>query len=223
MSKEIVDKPFWLKSPWMILFDLIKLHRIRPWNVNISYLLVTFIREMSEKGFIDFTASGVALLSSATIYRMKSEIVLALQKPPQPLPERHFEAIPPPIQLPYRHEYSAVNVDDLIQAFEEVLKKELLEIKPPLGRFTSDPPLVQKLDHFMINIEDHIRQLHQFILKLIDGGKIVAFSKITSGQNKIEVIRSLILILFIASRGEISLWQDEEFGEIYVSSSEKRI
>jgi len=223
LSREIVDKPFWLKSPWIILFDLIKLHRIRPWNVNISYLLVTFVREMREKGFIDFTASGVALLSSATIYRLKSEMVLALQEPPQPLPERHFEAIPPPIQLPYRHEYTAVNVDDLIRALEGVLKKELFEIKPQLSRFTPDPPLLRKLDHFMVNVEDHIRQMCQFILKLIEGGKIISFSKIILGQNKIEAIRSFILILFIASRGEISLWQDEEFGEIYISSNEKRI
>ena len=124
MTKIGLEKPFWLKPPWMILFDLMKLHRVRPWDVNLSYLLTSLIGEIGKRGYIDFKASGVALLSSATIYRMKSELILELQEPPKPPEERPVEFLPPPIQLPYRFEYTSTTVDNLIEALEEALKSE---------------------------------------------------------------------------------------------------
>ena len=53
---DITEKPFWLRPPYMILFDLLKLHRIKPWDVNISYILNAFLAEMKKQGFIDFSA-----------------------------------------------------------------------------------------------------------------------------------------------------------------------
>jgi len=213
-----LEKPFWIKPPWAVLFDLIKLHRVRPWDVNLSYLLTTLISEMGKRGYIDFKASGVALLSSATIYRMKSELILELQEPPKPPVERPIEFLPPPIQLPYRFEYTSTTVDNLIESLEEALKNEtFIETQPKLIPITPAPPMIHEIDQFMIEIEDRIEEMYQKILQFAKEEKMIPLSKLTLGLRKLEVIRAFILVLFIACRGKIQLWQEEEFGEIYIS------
>ena len=62
-----LKKPFYLRPPWNILFELSKLEKLTPWNVNIAYLLTSFLSEMDRMGKVDFRASGVALDSSALV------------------------------------------------------------------------------------------------------------------------------------------------------------
>ncbi len=151
------QKPFWLRPPWTVLFDLIKLHRTRPWNIDLSYLLTTLIGEMKRVGHINFTASGIALLSSATIFRMKSELVLELQEPSKSLQEKPVELLPPPLQLPYRFDYTSTTIDHLIKVLEEALTDETFVGTPPkLIAITPAPPTIQKLDQFMIDIDKKI-------------------------------------------------------------------
>lgn len=210
------EKPFWLRPPWAVLFDLIRLQRVRPWDVNLSYLLTTLLGEMKRGGYIDFTAAGIALLSSATIYRMKVELVLELQKPPLPPVERPVEFLPPPMQIPFRYEYTSTTVDNLINALEEALKNEsFVELQPSLIPITPAPPLVQEIDEFMVDIEKKIENMYQNILKL--GNEIISLSELTAGLKRLEAIRVFILVLFLACRDKIQLWQDEVSGEIYLS------
>lgn len=210
------EKPFWLRPPCAVLFDLIRLQRVRPWDVNLSYLLTTLIGEMRREGYIDFTAAGIALLSSATIYRMKAELILELQEPPAPPSEKPAEFLPPPIQLPFRYEYTSTTIDNLIHALEEALKNEsYVELQPSLIPITPAPPVVQEIDEFMVDIEKKIENMYKNISQI--GDEVVALSKLTAGLKRLEAIRVFLLILFLACRGKIQLWQEEDFGEIYLS------
>ena len=212
-----LEKPFWLKPPWAVLFDLIRLQKVRPWDVNLNYLLTTLLGEMRRRGFIDFTASGIALLSSATIYRMKSELVLELQEPPRPPVERPMEFMPPSIQLPFRYEYAATTIDNILKALEEALKSETMaQLQPKLIPITPAPPMIQEIDDFMVDIEERIEEMYNRILALAPEGKI-PLSEFDDGLSRLESIRVFILILFLACNGRIQLWQDEEFGEIYIN------
>lgn len=223
MSGEDVDRgdgerPLWVRPPWTVLFDIVRLHRVRPWDVNIAYLLRTLLDEMRKRGHIDFTASGVALLSSSTIYRMKSELILKLEDPPQPPPEKPVEFLPPPIQLPYRYPYTIMTFESLMEALEEALKAEdQLGAKPKLIPVAPAPPTAPEIDQFMVNIEENIGVMYGKIANLVEKEETIPFSRITAGLGRIDIIRSFILVLFLASRGKIHLWQDEDFGEIYMS------
>lgn len=218
---ESLEKPFWLKPPWAVLFDLIRLQKVRPWDVNLNYLLTTLLGEMRKRGFIDFTASGIALLSSATIYRMKSELVLELQEPPKPPVERPVEFMPPPIQLPFRYEYTATTIDNMLRALEEALKSEtMVQLQPKLTPITPAPPMLQEIDDFMVDIEEKIEEMYDRIATLAPQGKIL-LSDLDDRLSRLESIRIFILVLFLACKGRIQLWQDEEFGEIYVSLPER--
>lgn len=211
-------KPFWIRPPWSVLFDLIKLHRIRPWDINISYLLTTLMSEMQRMGYINFTASGMALLSSATIFRMKSELILELQEPPASSTEKPAEFLPPPLQLPYRFEYTSTTIDNLIKALEETLNDEVfIKVQPELASIIPEPPTFQVHDQFMTNIENKIDEMYRRISQFLKERARIPLSKLTIGLKKLETIRTFLLVLFIANRGQIQLNQEEDFGEIYIS------
>ena len=200
-----MEKPFWSKPPWVILFDLIKLRNTRPWDIRIAYLLNTLVEEMQKIGFVDFTASGVALLSSSTIFRMKTEMILELEKPP-------------PIQIPYRFEYTFTTLDDLLDALEKAIRSEKPEETTSRIQTPQAPPVIEDVDDFMLNINEHMDDMFNRIVILLNGATHVSFSRIISGLDRREIVRALILILFLACRNRILIRQEEEFGEIMMTT-----
>lgn len=70
---ENAEKPIWLRPPVDILFNLSKLKHTRPWDVNVAPLLRLLLSEIRRRGYVDFVASGIALLTSSVIYRMQAE------------------------------------------------------------------------------------------------------------------------------------------------------
>jgi len=219
----IEEKPFWLKSPWAILFDIIRLEKLRPWDVKLAYLLNTLLDEIKKKGYIDFTASGIALLSSATIYRMKSESILEMQEPPKPPPEKLVDFIPPAIQLPFRFERPTTTVEHFIKALEDALTSEnLISLKPDLIQDLPET-VIQKIDEFMVNIDQKIEDLYEKIYLMLNKYEKIQFSILTKGLSRLDVARIFLLILFITCNGRINLWQEEEFGEIHISLPEKEV
>ncbi len=213
--KERNVRPLWLDPSLAPLFDLFRLHRVKPWDIDISYVLTALVKEMRKRGKIDFIASGVALLSSSILYRMKSEHILRLQEPPKVRMERSVEFVPPPLQLPYRHEYMTTTVDDLIKALEEVLKREGKSISSPI-EMASPPPIIRGFDQFSVNIEKNMVKLYRKIVRLAGSKGCVPFMKVVDGKGKTEMIRAFLLILLLASKGKVRLRQEREFGEIYV-------
>jgi len=215
------EKPFWLRQPWIVLFDVFKLHKLRPWDVNVSYLLNSLLSEMSNRGHIDFAASGVALLSSATLHRVKSELILKLQETPKTVAGKGEVYLPPPIQLPYRHEYTTTTINDLIEGLEKVLRSEM-NLKASINASSLEPllpmdPVIPGLDKFMVNFEENVEKVYQRIVELAKSEKFIPLSKLANGQKKLDNVRIFFLVLFIACRDMIRLWQSEEFSEIYLS------
>src|SRR5512147_3264182 len=137
-------RPFYLRPPWNILFEINKLEKLTPWNVNIAYLLRSFLAEMEKTApeKVDFRASGVALDSSALIYLMKSKLLLTLQEQPV-LPKAPTDFVPPPLFLPLRHELTSTTIQHLLEVLDEVLKGEKL---PNIDRVVAQPVLPQASD-----------------------------------------------------------------------------
>lgn len=218
-TSTLKEKPFWLRPPWIVLFDLIKLRRLKPWDVNLARILNSFLLEMKRQGYIDFTASGIALLSSATIYRMKSELILKLQEPPKPPKERTVDFIPPPIQMPFRYEYTTTNLDDLLHALEEAIRAESTTLSPEYGvaELVSPPPILEELDTFLTEIDQRTEKLYERIQDLLDEDMQITFSSLISGLERFDLVRTFLILLFLATDHKIDLVQEEEFGEILIT------
>ena len=220
MSAAPTREPFYLRPPWNILFELNKLEKLTPWNVNIAYLLRSFLTEMERTEKVDFRASGVALDSSALIYLMKSKLLLTLQEPPTP-PKAPTDFVPPPLFLPLRHELTSTTIQHLLEVLDDVLKGEKLlhlehvvEQHPVLPSVTD---LMPQFDQFIAELELQIDKLYAIIFEKVKGQGIIDFTTLSKGATRIEALRMFIYLLFLAQDGLVSLWQNEETEELYIA------
>jgi len=225
MASAIVKKPFYLRPPWNILFDFHKLEKLTPWNINVTYLLTSFLEEMEKTGQIDFRASGVALDSSALIYLMKSKLLLKLEEPPPP-PKPPQDFLPPPLLLPLRHELTSTTIRHLLEVLDDVLKGEKLVrfekvIAEPILPTPSE--ILPQLDIYLMEIELQMETLYASLSEKVKGTGIIEFSTLIKEAGRLEAIRTFILLLFLAQYGKVNLLQDEETEEIYITVGDLNI
>ena len=216
---EELSKPFWLRPPYLILFDLLRLHRIKPWDVDIAFLLNNFLSEMKNNGYVDFSASGTALLSSSVVHRMKSELVLKMEEPPKPPIPRPNDEVPPPLPFPLRFEYTSTSVAEILHTLQEVLinEKNILAKKP----FVLSPPSVfEQLDEFLANMEENIQTFYAELIKLSIREVPISFREMVAGQSLIQIVRVFIMLLFLANQKKILLNQDEQSSDLFIRLGE---
>jgi len=216
---EELSKPFWLRPPYLILFDLLRLHRIKPWDVDIALLLNNFLSEMKNNGYVDFSASGTALLSSSVVHRMKSELVLKMEEPPKPPTPRPTDEVPPPLPFPLRFEYTSTSVAEVLRTLQEVLtnEKNILAKKP----FVLSPPSVfEQLDEFLANMEENIQTFYAELIKLSIKEVPLSFREMVTGQSLIQIVRVFIMLLFLANQKKILLTQDEQSSDLFIRLGE---
>jgi chromatin segregation and condensation protein Rec8/ScpA/Scc1 (kleisin family) len=218
MTENNLNKPFYFRPPWNILFDLQMLERLNPWDINLSFLLVSFLEEMEKRTEVDFRASGMALGSSATVHLMKSELLLELEQPP-PSPEPPSDFIPPPLILPLRYELTTTTIKNLLEALDNALKNEKLfalktstrtELLPPAG-------VIPSISVYLLELEEQMERLLKKMSSLVDEGKVITFSKLTLGLDKLDRIRNFIVMLFLAQKNKITLWQEENSDEVFIT------
>lgn len=219
MASAVIKKPFYLRPPWNILFEFHKLEKLTPWNVNVAYLLTSFLEEMEKSGQTDFRASGVALDSSALIYLMKSKLLLKLEEPlPPPKPPQDF--LPPPLFLPLRHELTSTTIRHLLEVLDDVLKGEkLLRFEKTVAEPILPEPseILPQLDAFLVEIELQMERLYMYLSEKVKGAGIIEFSTLIKGMGRLNAIRTFILLLFLAQNGRINLWQNDETEETYIT------
>ncbi len=220
MGGKLRSRPFYLQPPWDILFDIQRLRRIRPWDIKISFLLMSFLREMETRKEVDFRASGIALDSSATIYLMKSKLLLKLEEPP-PIVKEKLEFVPPPIILPLRYELTTTTIEHLLEALDEALKgKSQLTVKNRIETIVPPPAVIPKVSLFLLELEEEMKRLHEKMIKLARDG-LILFSDLVSDMPDIEKIKTFMILLFMAQEGKVNLWQRNNFEEIYISLIEE--
>lgn len=225
MSSTTMKKPFYLFPPWNILFEFHKLEKLIPWNVNIAFLLRSFLENMDKTGQVDFRASGVALDSSALIYLMKSRLLLKLEEPPPP-PKPPMDFLPPPLFLPLRHELTSTTIKNLLEVLDDVLKGEQLIRPPPIvpeSILPSSSEILPALDLFLMEIEVQMEKLYTVLSDRVKGAGIIEFSTLIKGVGRLEAIRTFILLLFMAQENKINLWQNEETEEIYITIGDLKL
>ena len=222
MSSE--KKPFWLKPPWQVLFDLARLSKVRPWDLNIATLLSSFLKEMKQMGYVDFNASGTALLSSSIVLRLQSERIFEAEMEEEKKGfERIFDYVPPPLQLPFRFELTVTGLEDILAVLDEVLKAEkagaLVKVKrvePPPG------DLFTEYDKMVLQWEQQLETFYDKLKASIPEGEIL-FSKLAGGLPWKEIVKIFLMLIFMASKGLVELYQAEEFSDIKIVLKSKAV
>ncbi|MEM3672792.1 MAG: hypothetical protein QW468_00995 [Candidatus Bathyarchaeia archaeon] len=174
---------------------------------------------MERIGQIDFRASGIALDSSALIYLMKSKLLLKLEEPPPP-PKPPKEFLPPPLFLPLRHELTSTTIRQLLEVLDDVLKGEkLLRLEKAVSEPVLPAPseVLPQFELYLMEIELQMEKLYNSLVERVKGAGIIEFSSLIKGMERLEAIRTFILLLFLAQDLKVNLWQDEKTEEIYIT------
>jgi chromatin segregation and condensation protein Rec8/ScpA/Scc1 (kleisin family) len=210
------DKPLYLREPWNILFRDNKLNKISPWNIDLVYLLTTLLEEMNKVG-IDFRIAGTAIDSSVMIYKKKAELLLKMEEPPEEPPDKLDVYIPPPLALPFRFEFTTTTISDLISALERALTEEKRAPKTKLPTLPVPIPDFLEAEAYLLEIEDRADELFIRLKSTYKEKLPLSFFDLVSFDDPIEVVRVFMMLLFLAQRDKIDLYQDEQETDILVN------
>jgi hypothetical protein len=153
-------------------------------------------------GYVDFERSGVALLSSAIIFRRKTEELLKLEEPPKPpaegKPPVEYDRPVLPIDLPLRTAHPVVDSSELFSDLVELLMRALRERKVFVGSTEVAEDLIVP-DLFLEEIEKRVKSLEdRLALFTRESGRVDALA-LFSGLDYLEAVRTFIVLLFVLS------------------------
>jgi len=214
------QKPYYLRSPWDVLFRENKLERVSPWNINLVLLLTSLLEEMEQEG-IDFRLAGTAIQSSVLIYLKKAEMLLKMEELPTPETDREEVYLPPALPLPFRFEHTTTTVNDLIEALERALTERSHSIKPSLPTLPLPIPDFLDAEDYLLEIENRSDALFEEISWRTRGGELLRLTQLIYGLDFLEVVRIFMMLLFLAQRMKINLTQSEEEIDINITVMEE--
>lgn len=211
-----------IDQPFQILLELVQVHKLDPWDVDIEKLVKIFIQRFREGGEFDLRTSGRTLLSASVLLRMKSDYALNGRKGASAVEEELEELFD--LNLPELGQISIVQrtlrkitLTELMGALREALG----EIPPQRHhRSRRLEKIVQMLSEYHINIQKHIDELYQRVKDSVALKGEVPFFELLVERTRLAVARTLLLLLFLCIQGKVLLRQVEPFGEIFVSLPE---
>jgi segregation and condensation protein A len=207
---------YWLKQPYAVLFDLLHLHRVKPWDVHLEELLTGLMKEMRGRGYIDFSVSGTALLTSAILLRMKSELLLKMEEPPKPPAERPTDFVPPPLAFPIRYQSTTTSLEEVLKGILEVLKAEKLLPVGTSQLVSRTPAVFEQVDDWLVKIEEEIKAFYSQLLRAGSKGSTLSFIDLLGDGDAVQAVRMFIMLLFLAFEGKVGLNQRAEFADIEI-------
>lgn len=207
------------EQPFQILLELVQEHKLDPWEVDIEKLARALMQRMRQEEERNLRAHGRTLLSASTLLRMKSDYAVNGGRSEQTL-EEELEEVPEfnlaefgQVTIIHRAPRQ-ITLAELLDALHEVLGE--IRIHGPRARHKIEK-VVRALSEYHINIEKYLERLYARIIELTDDGGALTLSRLVEGQTRLEVARTLLLLLFLSGREKISLRQEQPFGEIFIS------
>jgi segregation and condensation protein A len=210
------------EPPLNLLFNPSLINRKDVWDIDISRLLGMLLNIIHSSENKDLRLCGIAALSSSMIHRIKVESIfmlekVAMQKRLIVSPEPHHPVTDlNPIELPFRFESTyPVSLEDLLQ----VLQKMIFELSnpSPSKKLRIEPVQEFDFDHYSHKFEQIIREYEETIFGILSVGGVVTFKMLISKMEALEVVRYFIALLYLATKGKISLEQIGESGDIRIA------
>jgi chromatin segregation and condensation protein Rec8/ScpA/Scc1 (kleisin family) len=115
---------------------------------------------------------------------------------------------------------TSTTIQNLLDVLDEVLKGEKLHridrvVAQPVLPAVSD--ILPQFDAFLAELELQMEKLYALLCEKVKGAGIIEFASLVKGADRIEAVRTFILLLFLAQDGKVSLWQNEETEELYIA------
>ncbi len=213
-----------LEEPIEILVNLARNGEIDPWNINIVELTDKFLKRVEELEKMDLRVSGRTLLYASILLRMKSNALVGSEEPSEEIMDEgsdDFEIsdYPVPVMPLRRYSRRPVTLEELLvelKKAEAMEKKRLARIDNKNEERRATIEDVLSIAHEE-DIESRIGRMKSILDELLAKQKSIKFSDISSPLDRTGVAMAYLAILFLATRKEIWLEQEEFFGELFIS------
>ncbi|MBI4214990.1 segregation/condensation protein A [archaeon] len=205
-----------------VILAVVRREGMDPWNVDVSLVAQQYLEEVKKMRLLNLRLSANVILAASVLLRLKAESWIL--RPPEPaeyywipdavIIEPAFPQLTPMLRTTQRK----ITLDELIVAVGDIMKitarrearRERLRVEVP-------PAL---LNIIITNKEDFERlqnSVMERIKKLADRNGLVLFSNLVEQKTREEVIRYFIPALHLSTQKKIMLWQEQVFGEIFIS------
>jgi segregation and condensation protein A len=211
-----------LEEPIEILVNMAKNGEIDPWNVDIVEVTDKFLRQLEALEKMDLRISGRTLLYASILLRMKSNALVDVEEPQEIIDDDYeqFEISDYPVPaLPLRRtSRRPVTLEELLS---ELKKAELIE-KRRLERFKNvkDERRATLKEVLSIahdeDIESRVGKMRNLLDGLFENQQNIRFSDLVQTLDRSGTVMAYLAILFLATKKEIWLDQEELFGELFI-------
>ncbi len=212
--------------PIDMLVDLVIQGEMDPWDIDIARLAQRFVEEVRNMIKLNLRLSGKTLLTSAILLRMKSEHVMPHENGHNGHDEYdeydyewgeayNLNIDVPPISTPLRRRAERrVTLFELVEALQQALNEEVIRKNfPPRRRVKKK--LVIRVDEE--SIREKIISLYDRLMELSQERQVLRFAELVYEPTPLHVVETLLYLLYLDSQGKLTVWQEELFGEIFIT------
>ncbi len=219
---EVISSEDILEEPIEILVNLAKNGEIDPWNIDIVEVTDKFLRQVEELERMDLRVSGRTLLYAAILLRMKSNVLVEVEEPEDIIEydSLQFEIRDYPVPaMPLRRSSNRpVTLEELLSELkkaEVVEKRRLDRVKNKTEERRATIDEVLSIAHEE-DVESRVGKMRELLNELFEKQKYIKFSDLSSPLDRTGIVMAYLAILFLATKKEIWLEQEELFGELFI-------
>jgi segregation and condensation protein A len=211
--------------PIDMLVDLVIQGEMDPWDIDIARLAQRFVEDVRNMIKLNLRLSGKTLLTSAILLRMKSEHIMP-QENGHNGHNGHDEYYGwdegynldidvPPLSTPLRRRAERrVTLFELVEALQQALNEEAIRRNfPPRRRVRKK--LVIQIDEE--SIREKIISLYDRLMEMAQQKEVLRFAELVYNPTPLHVVETLLYLLYLDSQGKLTVWQEELFGEIFIT------
>jgi chromatin segregation and condensation protein Rec8/ScpA/Scc1 (kleisin family) len=221
LLKVIIEKESWEE----IIYYIVNIEKINPWNVNIARLCDGFINFLRKVKELDFRIPAKVVFVAAILLRMKAEYLMwkeeeKIEEKEEEIPE-FFDIRPEMLKLAYpvkRIPRRQITLDELIIALKKAMEVEK-------RRKERKEVLLQRLQKG-IDLEEDVERRIQIVLRKIEDlyfkKSKVEFRDIVDKWERSEIVKNFLPILHLEKNKEIKTEQPDFFKEIWIYLTKKQ-
>jgi len=219
---ELIYRPNWKN----ILFDIVKSNKMDPWDIDVAILAEKYLDRINSMEDVNLRIPANAILTSAILLRFKSRSlkITSIKEEDDFLEEQGLidgainskdfiqtmDDIPDLRPLRQARQ-GKVTLDELVFAIEKVIVKTKKSV--PITR--TPPKFDIPLPEF--DFKKAEKEIMDEMKLKADTEGMITFSELVQGKTRIELIQAFIVLLMLSTEGELSLLQEEFFGEIIIT------
>lgn len=217
---DLIEQPAWKA----ILMAIVRQEKMDPWNIDLVLLADRYLDKINALEKANLRVPANAMLASAILLKTKSKTLRIttledLEKEDEKkglTPEERALLMRgiPELKGTRSMREGKVTLDELVKTIETMLTKSRSK-----NQFAKQFQEIQFVLPFSeMDIEKRMVEVLELVQQKMDSQGLALFSQLLPHKaTPNETINVFVPLLFLANKNQLSIWQDEFWGEIFIS------